>query len=194
MNFVCYVNTALKAPKKYGQEDPANIEKESSLLVSMEHANDLLKRGYLTISKAVSITQTWLFEVPDLRAKARIREEVDCTLPTSFEQDAVSLGSSLRRYSHTVKYKVDELASIELNSSISKLIYETILARANSPKTPSATTHKLRFYLIAKDVPQSHFYVTADRYEDPSKLRFEFEYKDYFSYREPFSIPEYFYE
>ena len=197
MTFSYYANTARNTTQKYGQDAPQNLEKESSLLVPIDHALALLKQGKIAIFNVTEIHQFWLLDDPDLGIKIRLREERK--LPSLASPDiAFSWAKKPQEpteitYTHTVKHKVDSLSSWEVNSPLTKQNFKAILTLYHHKKYLPIRVEKLRYHVVAQGINPSFFYVTADLYPNSDTLRFEFEYRAYFAHSEPLEIPDYFY-
>lgn len=171
-----------------------NMETETSLSYTREGFEALLASGKVKIYNIIKITQMWLVDEGEEKAKnytMRIRCERQCkpTLSKNLEeiypQSAIG-DKATTSYTHTVKHKLTKSTSLEVNTGLSKKDYEII---ANHYIGWCEEVNKTRVYLACEGVPTNRAIVTMDIYSD-DLMRMEIELTNF---KEGITIPEYFY-
>ena len=165
-----------------------NMETETSLLYTREGFEALLASGNVKIYKAEKIIQRWLNDKGAKKAD-NYTMRIRYTAPSDiYGPHTVKDNEIFVERTHTVKHKLSEVTSLEVNTELSKKDYEIIAKHYDwCPEV-----NKTRLYLICKDISHMVAIVTMDIYGD-DEMRLEIELQPQ-SAEEGITIPDYLFE
>ena len=169
-----------------------NMETETSLLYTREGFEALLASGKVKVYDIIKIIQMWLVDEGADKPEnysMRIRYERQCrpVISREFEEiypQAALDPNTLATYSHTVKHKLTNSTSLEVNTGPSKKDYEII---SNHYIGWCPEVNKTRVYLACEGIALNKAIVTMDIYSD-DEMRLEVELTNA---KEGIIIPQY---